>query len=113
MHYFCLSSIILSPREPGDICIEPGRIATSERDFIVREGEPDVRQSRRTARPFTSTGETTQIALSPRRGGGSGARQPRTAQPPPPASAPAGSYLAFGSHHLCRLQRPSPVRKAL
>jgi hypothetical protein len=44
----CLSSIILSPPngyvkmspyEPGDICIEPERIAASECDFIVREGE--------------------------------------------------------------------------
>src|SRR5450759_883272 len=47
------------------------------------------------------------------REGGSGTRQPRTAQPPPPAAARAGPYPAFGPHHLCRLQRPSPLRKTL
>src|SRR5579863_332441 len=103
----------MSPYEPGDICIEPERVATSECDFIVREGEPDVRQSRRTTRSITSTCETTQIALPARRGGGSGARQPRAAQPPPVASAPARPHSAFRSHHLCWFQRSSPLRKAL
>src|SRR5712671_5915808 len=99
----------MSLYETGDICIEPERIATSGGDFILREGEPGVCQSRLTAQPNASTCQTTQIPVTARRGGGSGSRQPRTAQPPPPAAARAGSYPAVGPHHLCRLQRPSPV----
>src|SRR5665811_1532817 len=106
----CLSSIILSPLngyvkmspyETGDICIEPERIATSGCDFILREGGPGVCQSRLTAQPNTSACQTTQVALSARRCGGSGTCQSRTAQPSPPAAARAGSYPASGPHHLC------------
>jgi len=43
---------------------------------------------------------TTQIALSARRGGGSGARQPREAQSPPFAGTHTRPHSAFGSHHL-------------
>src|ERR1700681_810991 len=72
----CLSSIIMSPLngyvkmspyETGDICIEPERIATSGGDFILREGEPGVCQSRLTAQPDASTCQTTQIPVTARR----------------------------------------------
>jgi len=73
---FCLSSIIMSPLnsyvkmspyETGDICIEPERVATSGRDFVLREGGPGVCQSRRTAPPTASTCQTTQIPVTARR----------------------------------------------
>src|ERR1035441_10507818 len=72
----CLSSIIMSPLngyvkmspyETGDICIEPERIATSGCDFILREGGPDVCQSRLTAQPNASTCQTAQIPVTARR----------------------------------------------
>ncbi|MHB8539761.1 MAG: ISNCY family transposase [Candidatus Acidiferrales bacterium] len=68
-------------------------------------------QGRLAARSNASACPTTQIALSARRRGGSGTRQPRAPQPSPPAAAPAGPHSAFGPHHLRRLQRPSPPRK--
>src|ERR1700675_3187213 len=43
--------------------------------------------------------------------GGPATRQSRTAQPSPPAGSRAGAHPTAGPHHLCRLQRPSPLRK--
>ena len=64
----------------------------------VRAGEPDVRQSRGAARAIASPCQTPQIALSARQRSGSGARQPRPAQPPPTAGSHTPGCPAPGPH---------------
>ena len=62
---------------------------------------------------IASAYQTAQEALAARQSSGSGARQPRTPQPPPPARAGAPARRSPGPHHLHRLQRSSPPRKTL
>jgi len=70
-----------------------------------------VRQSCRTALAQRSSGQASQETFAGTGRGSSGARQPRTAQPPPPAAAGASGGRWLGPYHLCRLQRPSSLRK--
>src|SRR5712692_4180238 len=93
-HNHCLSSIILSPLngnvkmspyETGDIHVESEGTAASERDQRMHQGRHGVCQSRRTPGSERAPGETLEETYARRRGGGSGTRQPRPAQPPSPA----------------------------
>src|ERR1700692_572452 len=118
---FCLSSIILSPLngnvkmspyETGDIHVESEGTAKSERNQRVHQGRPGVCQSRRTPVSERAPGETLEEAYARRRGGGSGARQPRAAQSPSPARRRAPADRAVVAQHLRRLQRSPSLRKA-
>src|SRR5713226_8037092 len=117
----CLSSIILSPLNgnvklspyaTGDIHVASEGTAKSERDQRMQQGRHGVCQSRRTPVSERAPGQTLEETDARRGGGGSGSRQPRAAQPSPPARRLARADRAAVAQHLRRLQRSPSLRKA-
>src|SRR5260370_18225789 len=111
----CLRSIILSPLngnvkmspyETGDIHVESEGAAASERDQRMHQGRHGVCQSRRTPGSERAPGETLEETYARRRGGGAGPRQPRPAQPPPPAPRRPPADPPTSPGHLRPLPQP-------
>ena len=71
----------MSPHETGDIHVESEGTAASERDQRMHQGRYGVCQSRRTPVSERAPDQALEKAYARRRGGGSGSRQPRPAQP--------------------------------
>src|SRR5216683_1927830 len=116
----CLSSIILSPLngnvkmspyETGDISVEPEGTSASDRNQLMHQGRHGVCQSRRTPVSERAPDQALEKAYARRRGGGSGTRQPRPAQPASPARCRTPADRPALAWHLRRLQRSPSLRE--